>query len=348
MFYSASRKVASSPRSEAGGPGRVAALLRGLAVAAHEGFAANPLLMLVGTGMLVAFVGTLTGMALDPRIITGVPAWLKPAKFAISISIYSFTLLWLLTFVQGHTRLKTTVAGLTAAGFLIEMLIIVGQVMRGTTSHFNVSTPLDAALFAIMGVTIVIVWSMSILMAGMLVRQKISDGAFALSLRMGIIVAVAGMAVAFLMTQPTGTQIAAAQVGQGMPLLGAHSVGLADGGPGIPFLGWSTVGGDLRIPHFVGLHALQVLPFVGWLLSRRRFAPLGNGRRKALVLTFSLSYMGVLLLLTWQALRGQSIVAPDGQTLQAFAALLSATALGVLAVAAHARLRPGLQPQRQG
>src|SRR5207249_11719161 len=68
--------------------------------ALRRAFATDPLLTLVGLAMLLALAGTLVGLVVDPRVITGVPAWLKPAKFAVSIGIYSFTLVWLLGFVR--------------------------------------------------------------------------------------------------------------------------------------------------------------------------------------------------------------------------------------------------------
>jgi hypothetical protein len=270
----------------------------------------NRALTAVGVIMLATLLGTLVGLIADPTVITGAPAWLKPAKFAISTSIYAFTFVWLLSFIHGHRRLVSAIANLSAAALFIEVAIIILQVVRGTTSHFNYSTPLDAALFEAMAGFIVLLWLMALLAAILLIRQKLPDRPFAWSLRIGLVVALVGMAVAFL-----------------MPPIGAHSVGVADGGPGLPLVGWSTVGGDLRVPHFVGLHALQVLPFLGWWLSRHR--RLGQRARTAVVGIAGLGYLGFVLLLTWQALRGQSLIAPDALTLTAVGGLIGALLIAI-------------------
>ncbi len=93
-------------------------------------------------------------------------------------------------------------------------------------------------------------------------------------------------------------------------------MGVSDGGPGLPLVGWSTVGGDLRIGHFLGLHAMQVLPLFGFALTRawatRRWS---RRQRTQLVWLGGGAYLGFMVIVTWQALRGQSIVAPDLLTL---------------------------------
>jgi hypothetical protein len=288
----------------------------------------SPLLALAGAASLALIPIFVIAALADPRLINGAPAWIKPLKFAISIAIYSATFIWLLSFVQGRKRLVRIAAGITGLGLLVEMALIAMQVVRGVGSHFNVSTPFDTAVFSIMGSFISIVALCTLLLAFWLVRQRLPDPAFAWGLRLGVLVSFAGMAVGFLMTAPTPAQLAAAQAGGGMPLAGAHSVGVTDGGVGLPLLGWSTAGGDLRAAHFFGLHAMQVLPLVGGLLAlewtRRR---LTRRQRVGLVWTAGLGYLGLVLLLTWQALRGQSIIAPDAVTLGALAALTGAVLL---------------------
>jgi len=301
-------------------------------------FTINPLLTLFGVVMILTFISTLIGIAIDHRVITGMPAWVKPAKFALSFSVYTFTFLWLSTFIHGHKRLVGAITSVIALMATIEMVIIITQVIRGTTSHFNFSTPLDDTLFGIMGKAITVFALMHMIVAILLLFQHIPDLAFAWSLRLGLLLFIVGMGIAFLMTQPTPMQEAATRAGTLVTTIGAHSVGVPDGGPGLPFLGWSTTSGDLRIAHFVGLHALQVLPLLGWWISRHA-SRLRIGHRIALVWTAGLSYLSLVGLLTWQALRAQPLIAPDALTLQALASLLSATALAIILIFAHAQAR---------
>ena len=307
--------------------------------ALKRSFAINTPLTLVGLVMLATLFATLIGLIIDHRVLTGVPAWIKPAKFAISMAFYSFTLLWMLGFIKGRARIVQPIAHTVALGFLVEIVIIVTQVVRGTTSHFNFTTFMNAFLYTVMGSFITVVWVATLIAAILLLVQRMPNPVFAWSLRLGILLSLVGMAVGIIMTLPTTTQLAALHASGQLPYIGAHSVGATDSGPGLPFLGWSTVGGDLRIAHFVGLHALQVIPLVGWLLILSRVSILTNGHKLALLWTFGMGYLGLIVLLTWQALRAQSLIAPDALTLEVFALLLAAIALVIIAIVTHARLR---------
>jgi Domain of unknown function (DUF4281) len=299
----------------------------------------NRPLTLLGVAMILAFLAALAGILLDHRVITGAPAWLKPAKFAVSVSVYCFTFAWLLGFVESRPRLARLAANVTAVSFIVEMTVILTQAARGTTSHFNVTTPLNTFLWLTMGVFIVVVWTMNLLLAILLLFERIPNRPFAWSLRFGLLVSLVGMGSGFLMVRPTHEQLVAMAANHGPRIVGAHSVGVADGGPGLPVVGWSTAGGDFRVGHFVGIHAMQVLPFFGWLIARRRnaFARFKDAHRLSLISTVGFAYLGLVLLLVWQALRGQSLIHPDVQTLVAAAALLALTGLSTWVIAAHAK-----------
>jgi hypothetical protein len=107
--------------------------------------------------------------------------------------------------------------------------------------------------------------------------------------------------------------------------------------------GWSTVGGDLRIPHFVGMHALQVLPIlllVLGVLAVRIPALRDPAVRGRLVLVAGAGYTGLLALVTWQALRGQPLIHPDALTLTALAVVVVGTMVGaVVALSTPTRVR---------
>jgi hypothetical protein len=258
--------------------------------------------VLVGTGLFLAAltVPFAIGLLVDPRVISGAPAWLKPLKFAVSTAIYAFTLAWVFTYLPEWPRLRQIVGRGTAAAFVIELLLIGGQAFRGTTSHFNVATPFDAAVFATMGAVIVAQTVLAAALAVALWRQRFDDPALGWALRIGIVVTVLGAFTGGLMTRPTAAQIADARATHRMPLSGAHTVGAADGGRGLPVTGWSTRHGDIRVPHFIGLHAWQVLPLFVLIALPRGSA----GARTRLAIAAGGAYAALFVLLLVQALRG--------------------------------------------
>jgi ABA4-like protein len=310
----------------------------------RRGFAVDRPLTILGCVMVLTLLGTIIGLMFDPRVITGAPAWLKPAKFSISVSVYCFTLVWLLGFLKNRRRFVQIVTRAIVFSLAVEMIVIITQAARGTTSHFNMSTPLNSFLWITMGAFIVVVWVMTLVLTIALIRQPISDKAFARSLRLGLIISLVGMATGFFMVRPTPEQRPSAHNPR-PKIVGAHNVGVADGGPGLPVVGWSTVAGDMRVAHFVGLHGLQVLPLLGWLITRskRRRAFLNDKHRLALVWIAGLAYTGILVLLAWQALRGESVIHPDGTLMWLAGALISATAIAIWAV-----IRGALSEHRAG
>lgn len=278
----------------------------------------------VGLLMLVAAVPMLIGVLVDPRMIAGAPAWLKPFKFAVSTAVYSLTLAWVFGWLGDWPRVRRVVGWATAVVFVLENAVISVQAWRGTTSHFNAATTFDLALYGVMGGAIVLQTLISIAVAVALWRQRFTDRALGWALRLGMTLTILGALTGGLMTRPTSQQLAAARAGAGLPVIGAHTVGGADGGPGVPVTGWSRAHGDLRVPHFIGLHALQVLALLAVGLRRWRRP---EAVRVRATLVAAASYATLFVLLLWSALRGQSIAAPDATTLAALAAWAAATLL---------------------
>lgn len=290
-------------------------------------------MVLVGAMAVLAVVATV-GVLVDPRVLTGVPIWLKPLKFAVSFVLYGGTLAWMLSLLPRRSRIAEGAVTVIVAVAVVEMAVIVGQVVRGQASHFNDSTPLNTALFAAMGAAIMVLFLAHLVLGIVVLIRRIPDRVAATAVRWGLGLSLLGMLAAVPMTLPTQDP--------GIEgVSGAHSVGVPDGGPGLPVVGWSITGGDLRIGHFVGLHALQALPILATLLSR--FATRLDERTRVRLLVVAGGAYGVLtVLLTWQALRGQPLLHPDAGTLAAVAALVVASATATGLVLARRR-RPELE-----
>lgn len=298
----------------------------------------NPTLTVFVVASALLLLAGVVGMAVDPRTVLGMPNWAKSTKFGISLLLYGATLLWVLPMVTRRPRLAQFVGHATGVILTIEVVLLAVQAMRGVPMHFNVATPFDAALWQFMSITIMLFWLVTLVGLVLLLFQPMPNRVLAWSVRLGMIVTLVGLTQGFLMPSPNATQQAMLAAGEQLDLIGAHTVGGLDGGPGLPLLGWSTEHGDLRIGHFVGIHGIQAIPLLGFLLLQARAAWMRQGHRLALVTIGALTHLGLVVLVTWQALRDQPLLSPDALTLAALGGLLAGVAALAGLVLAHARL----------
>jgi hypothetical protein len=191
---------------------------------------------------------------------------------------------------------------------------------------------------AVFSVGIMPLLVITLVIAILLLMQRTGDPALNRALRAGLGLAVAGMVVALWLSASPGEAPRTVSDANGHPvsLTGGHGVGDPDGG-GMPLTNWSTTGGDLRVPHFAGLHAIQVLLLVTAVLgaSATRYRRLRDERIRArLVGVAALGYAGVFAVLSWQAKRGQSLIHPDPPTMIAFAGIAVLTLAAAIVIVA--------------
>lgn len=200
--------------------------------------------MVAGVISFLGFLVTAVLTQIDGTQILGVNRWIKPAKFFISIAIFNWTIAIYFHFLKGHERFVKIASWAMILIFFIEMSAIVGQAARGTTSHFNVSNGFDGAIFTIMGVAI----ALNTVLVGLLTYRFFTtqidlSPTVLLGMRLGLLIFLLGSIEGGYMASQTG-----------------HTVGAVDGGPGLQLANWSTIAGDLRVAHFLGLHSLQAMP----------------------------------------------------------------------------------------
>ncbi|MGZ8361614.1 MAG: hypothetical protein ACXWUX_13935 [Allosphingosinicella sp.] len=233
-----------------------------------------------GIALILLALGAVVLQALDPRTLaSGASIWVKPAKFLSSVGIMAVTAAWLFGYVRpdrrGSRLMRATVGLLLLAG-TFELVWIVWQGAHGRESHFNFDTPLFAGMYQLMGIFAVLLVATTLPLAWEIGRRP------APGLRGDFVAAVVtGLVLTFLLGGGFGGAIAAN---------GGHAVG-AEGGA-VPVFGWNRSGGDLRIAHFVGIHAEQALPILGALVggfaARTRWALLMGGALSIVVVALAL------------------------------------------------------------
>jgi len=250
----------------------------------------NPLLYRIGMVHFILAVMLVVPLLFDSREVLGINPWIKPIKFCLSIGIYAWTFGWMLWDLHGKQRWIKGISWAVAISMLIEIGVIIFQASRATRSHFNEDTVMDQLLFGVMGGMIGTNTIAIVIAFGLFLFTKTKlDKPYLLAVRLAFVV--------FLIGNWVGGQ---------MIKHGGHAVGAAEDGPGIPFFNWNTLGGDLRIGHFIGLHAIQVIPLISHYVLKK--TSLGTTPRYVIALLSALAYGGIVALLYWRAAQGLALV----------------------------------------
>lgn len=245
-------------------------------------------LMVAGAISLACFVILAIVAPFDSTTILGINRWIKPMKFFVSIAVFVWTAAIYLSFLKDQVRSVRFISWGMIFVFVVEMVIVVMQAARGTTSHFNIANALDGMLFSIMGSAIVFNTILAAYLLYLYFKAEFDlPESIVWGMRLGLILFLAASFEGGYMSAKVG-----------------HAVGVADGGAGLPVVNWSTKGGDLRVAHFIGMHAFQAVPFFAYTLKKYKI-------KSATFATFVFAavYFGVFTAVFVQALLGKPLFA---------------------------------------
>ena len=190
----------------------------------------------------------------DDTQLLNVNRWLKPMKFYLSVGIMVWTMNWLLYYLSSAKKI-IVYSRLIVITMLFENGLILMQAIRGTPSHFNNTSAFNGIVFSAMGAIILSFTITCIFITISFFRQK--EFTIAPSYVWGIRI---GLILFILFSLEGGVMVG----------LLKHTVGASDGSEGLPLVNWSRHYGDLRIAHFIGLHALQAIPLIGYYVAKNK------------------------------------------------------------------------------
>lgn len=214
----------------------------------------NPLLFRFGWVMWVGAFVSLVLTSLVKTEVLGINAWIKPLKFFISVAIMTWTLGYITQWLNNRKAVHIYSISLVIT-LSLELLLISFQAARGERSHFNQGTAFNSVVYLIMGLAILVFTLWTAYICFLYFRQKefAIPPALVWGIRMGLLLFVVFASEAVFMLK-----------------ILAHTVGGMDGGGGLPLVNWSVDHGDLRVSHFFGMHALQVLPLYAYYMAKSK------------------------------------------------------------------------------
>ena len=199
--------------------------------------------------MALAMMPTLVALGLDERMFRGASIWAKPLKFMASISLFAISTAWFMGLLPAAQRtrraLRLVVWTIVIAG-TAEVAYISLQAALGQASHYNTTSLFHKVAYQLMGVG-----ALSLMLTQPLLAWQIAKHGDAQRHPARRDAVVLGLVMTFVLG-----------VGAAGPLASAQP----PAGVGLPVLGWHLGGGDLRPAHFIGSHAQQFIPLLGWLM----------------------------------------------------------------------------------
>jgi hypothetical protein len=213
--------------------------------------------------------------------VFNVNAWYKPFKFAFSTFLFVWAMAWYCYYLPNFNIKLFNWTVIILLGF--EIFYIAFQANKGQLSHYNLSTPVYAFLFSMMALAATLVTLYTAYVGLLFFTNSFPElpNYYVWAIRLGIIIFVIFSFEGFAM----GSRL-------------SHSVGALNDNSNWFIVGWSKTVGDLRVAHFIGMHALQVLPLLSYYVFKNTKLTVG----------LSVVY-GLLALLTlYQALNGKPLV----------------------------------------
>lgn len=255
-----------------------------------------------GIAMAALTVAILPFLILDTRTLLGVNVWIKPLKFSLSLGLYSFTTIWVMVRFLKDWKYQHRIQMVLTITSLIEIILITLQAARGEASHFNISTTWNQIVFSVMGTSISVFWIFHLWMSYQIFRKNSISRSVKESLVWGLTIAGFGMIIGFFMTSPRPEQLEVMKQGI-LQTSGSHQFGSGDPGQGLLFFGWSTKLGDMRVPHFFGMHVMQFFVFLGaYLLGKEDLLP-----KQMLVRFTGILFLLMNIVMVIQTLNGESV-----------------------------------------
>ena len=223
---------------------------------------------------------------------SGAVSFRKPIVFGLALGLNAWSFAWIMTYLPKRRKTSWFWLGFYLLGAYLEFIPISLQPWRGEPSHFNNGDPLSAALWAIMGIAVaglaltvvfMTIWSFTSLKA---------PSNYGWAIKIGMLILLAGQGFGQWIINNAGD------------ILGAPGVAVLPAS--VTFEDLSTYGlaGNMKLIHFLALHAIQILPVLAILTQ---YTDWNEAQKRNVLLLAAAGYIGLMMVVFYQVIKGVAL-----------------------------------------